>query len=63
MFPHLVATWLSAILHTFFLIAEHRIGILVLLKIPCLKSEKITASVFCFLIKFLTFSKLIVEIG
>ena len=52
MFPHLAATWLSAALKTPFFTEEIKLGMLVLLKIPCLKSLKITASHFCFEIKF-----------
>ena len=46
-FPHLVATWLSATLKTFPLIEEVNNGIVDLLNIPCLKSLKLQYLLLC----------------
>ena len=62
-FPHLVATWLSATLKVFFGIALVRSGMLFLLKTPCLKSLKITTSQLFFLIADDILFKILSEIG
>ena len=38
-FPHLLATWLSATLNFYVLATSKNLGIVKLLNIPCLKSE------------------------